>query len=124
YAGLQDLRAAALGLDLADAAAREIGARRDAGARGARERYAGDLARVLAEARRVLRPGGACAVVVGDSIAGEATPVEGDRVTEAAAETAGLELAAAASQDRPALPPAPAVPRREHVLLFRRPAAR
>src|SRR5690606_30681199 len=117
----QELRAAALGFDLADAERREIGARSRAGANDAPDRYREAMATVLGEARRVLRPRGACVVVIGDSIAGDRTrntTVAGDRTLEDAARAAGLEWVATASQDRPALPPAPAVPRREHVLVF------
>lgn len=119
YARMQELRAGALGLDLRDAEAREIGARSRANASGAPARYASDLARVLTEARRALRRDGACIVVVGDSIAGDETPVRGDQVIESAARVAGLTWIATASQDRPALPPAPTVLRREHVVLLR-----
>lgn len=107
----------------------EIGARRHA--RGvpfdrALARFRSELGAALGEMGRVLAPRGAAVLVIADSVLAMRA-VFADELMRGLAPSAGLVLAAAASQKRPH-PHAPtehafaARPRREHALLLRRTA--
>lgn len=105
----------------------EIGARRHLdplGAGGGQARWQEELRAVLFAMARVLRPGAFAALLLADSvIAG--TPVYALDVARVAAPKTGLELRAAASQNRPHFhaPTARAFaerPRREHAILLER----
>jgi DNA modification methylase len=107
--------------------AHEIGARRHA--RGvsfshALGRFQRELGAALSELGRVLSPRGAAVLVIADSVLAMRA-VYADELVRGLAPSAGLRLAAAASQKRPHLH-APtehafaARPRREHALLLRR----
>lgn len=106
----------------------EIGSRRrmnKLGAAQGRERWQVEFGAALAATARALRPGGRAVLLLADSvIAWE--PVYAQDVVRAAAPRAGLELVAAASQERPHFhaPTARAFaerPRQEHAILLRRP---
>jgi SAM-dependent methyltransferase len=131
YAGTYDylehqrLRMAFLGLAAGRFAGDEIGARRgfraDRGA--ASRRWERDLATVLAEMARALRPGGTAAIVIGDSLAG-GRAIHADELIHRLRPDA-LERVAVASQRRPLLGRAEReaferAPKREHVLLYRK----
>lgn len=101
YAGIQEERARLLGIDLSIASRREIGARSRArrDPRGERVRYEKALRESLREIRRILREGGACAVVIGDPSAGEGT-LSGHEIVARAASGTGLRVIARASEAR------------------------
>jgi SAM-dependent methyltransferase len=117
YAGTYDylehhrLRAAFLGLPIAEFQKRELGSRRSFGASPgtvdtALMQWDVDLSRVLVEIRRVLVPGGRAAFLVGDSLAGRgrvAVAIAADHLLADVATRAGLRFVAAAAQSRPLL---------------------
>jgi DNA modification methylase len=129
YAGVYDyaeqhaVRFRWLGLPIEELRGRQLGERR--GGPGAlRDRWREGRKRWLQEMGRVLRPAGLAVLVVGDGIVGR-KPEDAARAVSAAAEEAGLDLVASASQTRP--PRDPAVRdifgsqrRREHILLLRK----
>jgi hypothetical protein len=134
YADLHGLRMIFLGIDPAPFASREIGARSRFVASPERTRralvsHASEMAQVLGEMARSLRPGGRAALVVGDSLAGRA-PVRADLVVrDALTALPGripLELVAWAHQERAALGGAEkrafatGATKREHILLLER----
>ena len=108
----------------------EIGARRSLDALGAdegRARWQAEFGEVLAAMSKVLRPGGRAALLLADSVIAR-EPVLALDVVRAAAPAAGLQLTAAASQERPHFhaPSARAFdrsPRMEHAILLTRPDA-
>jgi SAM-dependent methyltransferase len=128
YLAHQALRFAFLGISPAGFAAAELGARRRfTGGAEARDRalarWDRDLAAAIAEARRVLRPGGRMIAVVGDSLAGGRT-IDAARALARAA-SGKLRWVATASQGRPALGAAEQrgfakTPKREHVVVLER----
>jgi SAM-dependent methyltransferase len=133
YAGTYDylahhaLRIRWLGLDAAGLSQGEMGARRlyaamrDGDVRGA---WARELERMLRSAERVLRPGGALVLLIGDSVVGK-QPLRADDMVAAAADGTRMRCIARASQARPHFhgPTARVFqgqPRAEHALLLRR----
>jgi hypothetical protein len=106
---------------------REMGSRRRLGGlahRVALGDWERDLGACLSQLRRVLRPGGTAALVLGDAVLG-GRAVRGDQTAERLAATRGLELRARASERRIHfhLPSANAFrgrPRAEHLLLLGR----
>ena len=115
-----------LGMDPDPLDAGEIGARRALTSMTPREAarvFEADMARLFGACRRVLRAGGQVALIVADGASSD-VPLLADELCERAAETAGLTLTAAASQERPHFHGASrgafrSRPRREHALLFR-----
>jgi hypothetical protein len=114
-----------LGMDPDPLDAGEIGARRalvSMSPREAADAFEKDMAQLFGSCRRVLRARGRVALIVADGASSD-VPLLVDELCERAARTAGLSLAAAASQERPHFHGASrgafrSRPRREHVLLF------
>jgi methylase of polypeptide subunit release factors len=128
YARQHAARCAWLGLDVAPLTARELGAVRyfrDPGA--GLDRTERDLTELFAAFGRVLRPGGAAVLVVGDGVvAGRAIRVESQWLP--AAERAGLRVLARVAQPRPAFREVERAafrsrPKLEHTLWLERPAS-
>jgi SAM-dependent methyltransferase len=118
YADQHQLRLDFLGMRAERFAGAEIGARRDfkGGSRDRRRAsraWQRDLAAALAEMGRVLRPGGAAAIVIGDSVAGNAAVPADQSVRDALPE--GMTIDAWAWQERRKLG------RREHDAFGERP---
>lgn len=114
-----------LGFDARPFAEAEIGSRRELHGLGHRAttRWRQDYGHVLAAQARVLAVGGVAVHLVADSAIGS-EPLFADDLAEELAPTAGLVLAAVASQERPHFHGPTQVafrrrPRREHALLFR-----
>ncbi len=102
--------------------ARELGARRRGETPGSTARFEAELGLTLAEMARVLCPGGAALLVMGDSVAA-GKPVLADVVVERVAGPAGLKFVAVASQTRPAFGPEERAAfagtvKREHLILL------
>ncbi len=126
YAEQHQLRLDFLGMSGDAFAAAEIGARRSYGSgsqsrRRARRAWERDLTAFLAEMKRVVRPGGSIALVVGDSVAGGRAVFANEMVRACMGD--GLEIVAWARQARPVLGASEREafadrPKREHVLLF------
>jgi SAM-dependent methyltransferase len=118
-----------LGLDARALETNEIGARRHARRRSfsyAFSRFRSEMGSALAEIGRVLRPGGLAVVVSADSVL-DHRAVRSDALFSDLAPSAGLEVTAIASQERPHFhaPTRGAFhdrPRYEHAVLFRRAA--
>jgi SAM-dependent methyltransferase len=131
YVEQHALRLAFLGMDARGLEAGELGARRRFAAgrsEAALLEWERDMTAVLRGLARVLAPGGAIAMVIGDSRvgqAGEARAVFADEVVGRLAPPAGLRVVAAASQRRTALGEAEGRafarrPKREHLLYLAR----
>jgi len=114
YADIQSLRASALGIELSDARARQIGARATS-----TTYYENALSVALRAARHALKPTGSLVVVIGDSAPARGEFVHGEELLKRLAVDAKLTWVATASQERLPLPPATGKPRREHVILLR-----
>jgi DNA modification methylase len=115
-----------LGLDARALEENEIGARRHARRRSfgyAFGRFRSEIGTALAEMARVLEPAGSIVIVTGDSVL-DNRPVRSDELYADLAPTAGLELVAVASQERPHFHAPTRVafrdrPKREHAILLR-----
>ncbi len=131
YPGIYDyldqhrLRLLWLGLDVVHLERHEVGARRSLGnlsPRSARKRWSQQIVECLQEMRRVTRPGGRVALVLGDGVlSGQPWYVEDELVP--LADRARLAVVAHASQTRPHFhgPTRQAFterPRREHLVLL------
>jgi SAM-dependent methyltransferase len=116
-----------LGLDARELEANEIGARRHARRRSfayAFGRFRSEMGSALSELGRVLAPNGLAVVVSADSVL-DNRAVRSDSMFSDLAPSAGLEVVAVASQERPHFhaPTRGAFrdrPRHEHAVLFRR----
>jgi DNA modification methylase len=116
-----------LGLDARELEANEIGARRHARRRSfayALGRFRSEIGSALTEMARVLEPTGSIVIVSGDSVL-DNRPVRSDALYADLAPSAGLEVVAVASQERPHFhAPTRAAfrdrPKREHAILLRR----
>src|SRR5262245_56276595 len=131
YAEQHALRLAFLGMDVRALEVGEIGARRRFAAEradAALEDWTRDMTAVLRGLARALAPGGAIALVIGDSRVGQgadARAVFADDALARIAPAAGLRVAASASQRRTALGEAERRafarrPKREHLLYLDR----
>jgi SAM-dependent methyltransferase len=129
YAGVYDyaeqhaVRFRWLGLDEEAFRAKQLG-ERTLGTGPAAKAWREGRRRWLAEMGRVLRPGGAAVLVVGDGVVG-ARPEDAAAAVADAAGEANLRFVARASQARPAHDPRLAAlfgahPRREHIVLLRK----
>jgi hypothetical protein len=122
YAGQHAVRFRWLGLAIDELRGRQLGERRAGGA--TRGPWQEGRRRWLVEMGRVLRPGGAAVLVVGDGVVAD-RPEDAARAVIECAGVAGLSFVAAASQVRP--PQTPGLKaifgrqeRREHIVLLRR----
>jgi SAM-dependent methyltransferase len=129
YAGVYDyaeyhaIRFQWLGLPMDDFRQRQLGDRNVGSGSGAAEWQAGRR-KWLLEMARVLRPGGAAALVVGDGVVGD-QPEDAAIAVTRDAQGAGLTFVASASQERPTRDNRLRAifgdkVRREHILLLRR----
>jgi hypothetical protein len=122
YARIQELRARLLGISLAAAQRREIGAR-EGEARDperALAAFRSAFGEALHEVGRVLAPAGHAVLILGDSRVGRRV-LRSDELVGELARGCGLRVAAAASQERPEPRPLGEPhegPRREHLLLL------
>jgi hypothetical protein len=121
YAAQHARRFGWLGLDPRALDHAEIGARRRARDRDPDDALAAwqrDVDAFVAEFARVLRPGARAFVAIGDSAIGRRA-IAGDAAIRRAAARAGLDLPAAAAQERPSFyRPAARATRREHLLVL------
>ncbi len=128
YAAQHDVRFAWLELPRRSFERTQVGARVDSGGFGADPKgWREAQARWVAEMGRILAPGGAAVLVVGDGVVGD-RPEDAPAAIAALADGAGLEPVARASQARATLDRRlreifGAQPRREHLLLLRKRAA-
>lgn len=128
YVGHHELRLAFLSLDDSTFFDAEIGSRRGfADLRAGMAAWHADLAAVLSELARVLRPDGAAVLLLGDSLAGDgprAVAVHADDLITRLAPTAGFRVMARAGQERRIHPPERQAfsvrPKREHLILLHR----
>lgn len=128
YGAQHQLRLRWLGLDAVRFGRAEIGARRrytDLSHQAARDLWGRELGDVFASMRRVLRPEGRLAIVIGDAALQDRPLLADESVTEIATRS-GFRWVATASQSRPHVhaPTRRAFggePRREHVLVFQKP---
>jgi DNA methylase len=121
YAAIQAVRALVLGVDLADAARRELGSRRAVAAAplAARDQFDRSFVAALREMARVTEPGGPIVLVIGDSAMGTRF-VDGLHLSRDCALTAGLEFVASASEERPQTFGRSRDRRAEHLICLRR----
>jgi hypothetical protein len=125
YAAQHDVRFAWLELPRRSFERTQVGARVESGGFGADPRaWREAQAHWVAEMGRILAPGGAAVLVVGDGVVGD-RPEDAPAAIAALADGAGLEPVARASQTRATLDRRlreifGAQPRREHLLLLRK----
>jgi hypothetical protein len=128
YAAQHDVRFAWLELPRRSFERTQVGARLESGGFGADPTAWHEAqSRWVAEMGRILKPGGAAVLVVGDGVVGD-RPEDAPAAIAALADAAGLEPVARASQARATLDRRlreifGAQPRREHLLLLRKRAS-
>jgi methylase of polypeptide subunit release factors len=123
YAEHHDVRFLWLGLPREELDRNQVGTRSD-GAGTAQKRWRRDRRRWLGEIGRVVKPGAAVVLVIGDGVVG-GKPEDAAESIAADAPTAGLDPVAGAAQSRPPRDRRlseifAGVPRREHILLLRK----
>lgn len=126
YLAHHETRLRWLDIEQRDFASREIGARRHFSSlpfRAAIERWDHEFSLTLSAMRRVLKPNGAAALILGDSAVGSRA-ILADETVRKLAPSLGLRVTAIASQRRPHFhrPTSRAfvrTPRREHAILLR-----